>query len=775
MNWRAIGATLLLLALAGCSDSTVYTNADKSAQTLVSESADLGAATITKDAFLFASPYPARILIPDIEGMNSTAFVVSTLNPSGVLAIDLDSAPFGLSKKFKGVTSPAGTGLPNNLWIQSPARAFMLSSSHIIDFNPTSGVVHAAVALSKSVTLPQSMPLSGPLDYDNDGDVDTAITTVPIAFPGAIAVVGDTLWISTANYLRYATPAVAAPGLLLRYTITANGLAPAAPSFIVTSGYNPTGLTATGSTLLVTNSGVLDIIGGEAKARTPSSIDMVDAATAMITATIPADLSALGFFPPALDGEGRFAYLGSTAFSEVYQFDAVQKIFTRSLLNPILIGPQNQADYLTAIALSSNGERAYVGSFDHSRISILDLTASPIAAFPTTYVVGFSKGVSAENPSGVTTGVSDMAIHPGTNDLYVLTGNPGTLVTITAQAKAKAAVSSISVLQIAPLFLPLMQGKLSMATVTVSLPGGKQLANVHDFFKHPETGQTLTVNWSSDNTKVATVSSKGLVTGVAGGITTIRAQIGSMTASATVAVHLGPGSASAGTSPSQAPPLPIPGESVPPPGKENESGKLVVIKCDDQNLSPFVQGIMGIQVGTGGGAGQDKLPGAVTGPPNGGGAMQGNATDIYSLGAKGQIILAFTNCMIADGPGTDFIVFENAFYAGGNPDAPYSEPAIVGVSMDGVNFTDFPCDLSQAPKFPGCAGTHPVLSNPENGIDPLDPAKAGGDPFDLATITVPSARFVRIVDQGLSPIFGANGTNGFDLDAIAVIHGAVPK
>lgn len=148
--------------------------------------------------------------------------------------------------------------------------------------------------------------------------------------------------------------------------------------------------------------------------------------------------------------------------------------------------------------------------------------------------------------------------------------------------------------------------------------------------------------------------------------------------------------------------------------------------------------------------------------------------DVFSLGANGTIIVAFNQCWIIDGPGADFIVFENAFYISGTT-TPFSEPGIVGVSMDGMTFTDFPCDLSQKPFYPGCAGTHPVLANTGNTIDPTDPTAAGGDAFDLAAIGVQTARFVRIVDQGLSPLTGANGTNGFDLDAIAIVHGAKPK
>ncbi len=762
-----VTAFLTALLLSSCGGGGLYTNADITPQSTLSQSADAGTATITKDAFLFASPYPARILIPDIDGMRDTAFVVSTTDPSGVIAIDLTQTPFVLSQKFKGVTSPTGSGLPNGLVIQSATRAFLLTSFAVVDFNPTTGGVNGTTMLPQTITLSTPLPLSKPFDYDNNGSDNTTITDIAIRSPGGIAIANNTLWIPTANYLRYTAPAVAAPGLVLRYTITSSGLTPASVPYIVTSGFNPTGIVATGSTVLVTNSGVIDIVGGEAIPQTPSSVDMWDATTGALIANVPADLAALSFATPAVDGEGRFAYYGSVAFSEVYQLDIAQRQFTRNLTNPIPLAGANTPDYITGMAISPDNGRAYVGSFDHSALFMLNLTASPINALSTSYSVGFPKGVSAENPTGVNTGVGDIAIRPGKPgvdfqgpDIFVLTGNPGTLVTIATQGGTTGTQTTIKSLSIAPSFIPIEVGKQGLATGDIVFSDGHQLSGIRDQFANPTTGQYQTLQWTSDNPSVATVSSSGLVTGVSGGITKIHAHVGTQSAEISVAVHLGSVTSA-----------PSPSGNNPPPNP----GKLVVVNCKDIGVSPFVQSVVGTQVGAGGGAGQDKLPTIVEGAPHGTGTMQGNTSDVYSLGAHGQIIVAFTDCMIADAPGVDFTVFENAFYAGGNPNAPFSEPAIVGVSMDGVTFTDFPCDLTQNPKYPGCAGTHPVLSSPGNGIDPLDPTVSGGDLFDLATINVPSAKFIRIIDQGLSPIYGANGTNGFDLDAIAVIHGAKPN
>ena len=155
------------------------------------------------------------------------------------------------------------------------------------------------------------------------------------------------------------------------------------------------------------------------------------------------------------------------------------------------------------------------------------------------------------------------------------------------------------------------------------------------------------------------------------------------------------------------------------------------------------------------------------GPPVGGGATHGG-TDVVSLGSGGTIVLELDEAGIVDGDGPDLIVFENAFLVGDDPTLPYAEPAAVAVSEDGTSWTEFPC-RSDAYPYDGCAGWRPVLSSPENGIDPTDPALAGGDAFDLADVGVAHARFVRIRDLGLG--LPAPPSAGFDLDAVASVHG----
>ena len=186
----------------------------------------------------------------------------------------------------------------------------------------------------------------------------------------------------------------------------------------------------------------------------------------------------------------------------------------------------------------------------------------------------------------------------------------------------------------------------------------------------------------------------------------------------------------------------------------------------------FADRVVSVSVGDGGGFNQDKMPGIVLGAPKGGGLFQGSF-DVHSLGVGGEIVLEMTDYAIFDGDGVDFTVFENAFEVGGSGTT-FAEPGIVGVSEDGETFFDFPCDLSGQP-YDGCAGVKTVIANPDvNDLDPRDPTVSGGDAFDLRDLGLKSARFVRIRDSGLGlgPI--GPGTRGFDLDAIAIVHGTLP-
>ncbi len=178
---------------------------------------------------------------------------------------------------------------------------------------------------------------------------------------------------------------------------------------------------------------------------------------------------------------------------------------------------------------------------------------------------------------------------------------------------------------------------------------------------------------------------------------------------------------------------------------------------------PFADAIVSFDPGPGAGFGQDQMPCIVLGPPQGAGDSAGS-TDVLSLGNGGSIVLEFTDIAVIDGPGVDFIVFENAFTG-------FIETGIVAVSIDGGEWFEFPCAAVIDGGTEGCAGVHPVYSNSQNGISPTDPAVAGGDAFDLAQLGLTRANYVRIRDSGANHSY-APPTGGFDLDAVAVVNGA---
>jgi hypothetical protein len=201
---------------------------------------------------------------------------------------------------------------------------------------------------------------------------------------------------------------------------------------------------------------------------------------------------------------------------------------------------------------------------------------------------------------------------------------------------------------------------------------------------------------------------------------------------------------------------------------------------------PFVTRVVSFSPTDCAGFGAASMPSIVEGPPVGGGTDHGS-TDVVSLGSGGSIVVSFEPNAIVDGPGVDFIVFENPFWIAGNSSNVYAEPGEVSVSDDGVTWHAFPCTptLAQAsdgtgaaPPYGQCAGWRAVYSNPQNGISPIDPTTAGGDPFDLASIGVTHARYVKIVDRTTEscPASGADkpDTNGFDLDAVAIVHAGQP-
>ena len=189
----------------------------------------------------------------------------------------------------------------------------------------------------------------------------------------------------------------------------------------------------------------------------------------------------------------------------------------------------------------------------------------------------------------------------------------------------------------------------------------------------------------------------------------------------------------------------------------------------DAEQLPYASELVSFEPGENAGYGMEELPDVVLGPPKGGGPGKGSL-DVVSLGIGGEIVLGFGERELVDGDGPDLIIFENAFWAGGDPSKPFAEPGEVAVSEDGVTWHTFDCDTSEptgGSAGSGCAGLEPSLVYDTEITTELDPAKTGGDAFDLADLELERAAFVRIRDLSDE---GEGTSAGFDLDAIGLIN-----
>lgn len=183
---------------------------------------------------------------------------------------------------------------------------------------------------------------------------------------------------------------------------------------------------------------------------------------------------------------------------------------------------------------------------------------------------------------------------------------------------------------------------------------------------------------------------------------------------------------------------------------------------------PYARTVQSFRAGAGAGFGQQSFPDVVTGPPRGMGTEAGSL-DVLSLGVGGEIVLDLGARAIVDGPGPDFIVFENPFWPGGASASVFAELGEVSVSDDLTVWQTFPCARAGTGdgRFAGCAGWTPTFLYDPFAVLPLDPMRTGGDAFDLAALALGRARYVRIRDLSTS---GEGETAGFDLDAVGVIH-----
>jgi len=139
-----------------------------------------------------------------------------------------------------------------------------------------------------------------------------------------------------------------------------------------------------------------------------------------------------------------------------------------------------------------------------------------------------------------------------------------------------------------------------------------------------------------------------------------------------------------------------------------------------------------------------------------GGGDGGGSLDVYSIEYGGHLVLSWDGQRVRNGPGVDFVVFENPFVFGGGT---FMDHAVVELSRDGETWVAFPHDYvapdetmysSDPSHWSGFAGVEPVrLHAEDHPVDPFDAAAAGGDRFDLAALDA-DGEAGRIRDEGFA-------------------------
>lgn len=143
-----------------------------------------------------------------------------------------------------------------------------------------------------------------------------------------------------------------------------------------------------------------------------------------------------------------------------------------------------------------------------------------------------------------------------------------------------------------------------------------------------------------------------------------------------------------------------------------------------------------------------------------GAGQSAGSMDVFSLGytngVDNFIVLSWGGATVRNGPGVDFVVFENGFQTG--PNLYFMDLVVVMLSRDGVTYVPFPHDymaqdetqyVAQPDVWRGFGGRYPIKYNVDtNPVDPFDHEASGGDPFDLDELPVDGGESQAIREEG---------------------------
>jgi hypothetical protein len=196
----------------------------------------------TAGAFNIGSFFPADIDIVDQPGIRNIAFITTTTTPV-VEAVDLNNN-FEPSATVKGLSSlpsvSQGAGIPSNLFVVDATHAFLLTSTSIFYFNPTTEAVYQSVDLTQALTL--SAPLKQ-ADANGNALPDVSVGPFSPSFPASMVFAGNKLAVSFSNVFLSASSSRGSRGRTLVQCHSVFHISPSTPDYVVTSGFNLTSLT----------------------------------------------------------------------------------------------------------------------------------------------------------------------------------------------------------------------------------------------------------------------------------------------------------------------------------------------------------------------------------------------------------------------------------------------------------------------------------------------------------------------------------------------------
>lgn len=265
----------------------------------------------SRQPFIASAP-----ILDDIELVSADLGLVTA---SGYEEVIFFSPATGALRSFD-VSVPAGASASDNPFLPAPNAPAQARTgvSTFACVRPPLGALD-----SRGDPIATSVPQAGFCDPD---------PSYYATFTAGAAIAASRLFVATSNVGN--DPGMAdtqyLPGSVLVYDIDLTANPPtlfpnAATPVILTQGFNPTHVTAyrvgLREFILVTVSGAIGLSGVDTLVLTPSAIEVIDAHTLQLVATIPLGNAGLTDGKLAIDASGRVAVVGSVTARELLAVD----------------------------------------------------------------------------------------------------------------------------------------------------------------------------------------------------------------------------------------------------------------------------------------------------------------------------------------------------------------------------------------------------------------------------------------------------------------------